>query len=107
MILFYGSFAVAALFAASGWLWSWLALRDIRTPLILHFSDYTGISQIGGLAEIHGIGATGLTLVGVNFLLAVALRPRSPDWARFLAVATIFLAILLFMAMAAIISVNR
>jgi hypothetical protein len=105
--LFYGAFVLAAAFAAGGWLWAWFVLRDIQSPLILHFSDYTGINQIGGLSEVHGLGATGLVVVGVNFLIAQALRARDRRWAAVLAAATLFLAALLFTALAAIISVNQ
>jgi hypothetical protein len=106
-LFFHGPFAASALFAAGGWLWAWLTLRGIRTPLILHFSDYTGISQIGGLAEVHGLGATGVVIVGLNFAVALQLRAHAPRWAWILAGATLFLAALLFTALAAIISVNQ
>lgn len=106
-IFFYGAFAAAALFATGGWLWAWFVLRAIRTPLILHFSDYTGINQIGGMAEVHGLGATGLVVVAVNFVLALQLRAREARWAWVLAGSTLFLAALLFTALAAIISVNQ
>lgn len=106
-IFFYGSFAVSVLLAAGGWLWAWVALRGINSPLILHFSDYTGINQIGGLTEVHGLGATGLVIVILNFLLARSLHSREPRWAKLLAAATLFIAALLFTALAAIISVNQ
>jgi hypothetical protein len=106
-VIFYAFFAASALFAAGGWLWAWLALRGIRTPLILHFSDYTGINQIGGMAEIHGLGITAIVAVGLNILVARQLREREPRWAGILAGGTLFIAALLFTAMAAIISVNQ
>lgn len=106
-IFFHGSFVFGALFTASGWIWAWLALRDIRSPLILHFSDYTGINQIGGMAEIHGLGATGAVIVVLNFFLARSLHGPEPRWAKLIAGSTLFLAILLFTALAAIISVNQ
>ena len=106
-ILFHGSFVAAAAFVAGGWLWAWYALKGIVGPLILHFSDYTGINQIGGMGEIHGLGATGAVIVGVNFILAKALRPTEPRWAKLLAACTLFAAALLFTALAAIISVNQ
>ncbi|OGY98449.1 MAG: hypothetical protein A2855_00025 [Candidatus Liptonbacteria bacterium RIFCSPHIGHO2_01_FULL_57_28] len=106
-IFFYGCFALAAVFAAAGWLWAWFVLRTIDGPLILHFSDYTGINQIGGLAEIHGVGATGVVIVALNYFLARQLQAGEPRWAKLLAGTTLFLAVLLFAALAAIISVNQ
>jgi hypothetical protein len=105
--LFYGSFVASTLFVASGWLWAWTALRGINSPLILHFSDYTGINQIGGLAEIHGLGASGMVIVALNLFLARQLQGTEPRWANLLAATTLFLAALLFTALAAIISVNQ
>ena len=106
-LFLYGSFALSALFAIGGWVWAWLALRGIQTPLILHFSDYTGINQTGGIGEIHGLGATAVIIVGLNFFLARSLAEHDPRWARALAGATLFVAVLLFTALAAIISVNH
>lgn len=105
--LFHSAFILSALLAAAGWFWAWLALRGIETPLIIHFSDYTGINQIGGMAEVHGLGATGILLSGLNYALARVLAPRSLQWARLLAAATLFMTALLFTAFAAIISVNK
>ena len=106
-IFFYGSFVLGALFVAGGWFWTWFALRDARGPFILHFSDYTGINQIGDMADIHGLGATGIVVVVLNFILARTLWPREARWAKILAGTTLFLAVLLFTALAAIISVNQ
>jgi hypothetical protein len=106
-LFFYGSFGASALFVLGGWLRTWLALRGIQSPLILHFSDYTGINQIGGMAQVHGLGITGAVIVGLNLLLARALQEHESRWARILAGATLFVSILLFMALAAIISVNQ
>lgn len=106
-IIFYGPFTASLLFIAGGWFWAWSVLGDIRSPLILHFSDYTGINQIGNMADIHGLGATGAIIVILNFILARTLRPKESRWVKLLAGATLFLAILLFTALAAIISVNQ
>ena len=105
-LFFYGSFGASGLFVLGGWLWAWLALRGIQSPLILHFSDYTGINQIGGMAEIHGLGTTGVVIIILNFLLARTLRERELRWTAILTGATLFTAVLLFTALAAIISVN-
>ena len=104
---FYGPFAVAGLFAVGGWLWAWLALRGVHGPLIIHFSDYSGINQIGGMGEVHGIGATGVVIAAANFFVARALRARDPRWAKGFGIATLFVCALLFTGLAAIISVNQ
>jgi hypothetical protein len=106
-IVFYGPFGASLLFVAGGWFWAWSVLGDIQSPLILHFSDYTGINQIGNMGDIHGLGATGAVIVTLNFILARALRSKEPRWARLLSGATLFLSVLLFTALAAIISVNQ
>ena len=106
-LFFYGIFSASLAFVAGGWFWAWSALGGIQGPLILHFSDYTGINQIGGMADIHGIGATGLMVIIVNFVLVRALRAGELRWAKLLAGTTLFMAALLFMALAAIISVNQ
>lgn len=106
-IFFYGPFAAGLLLAVGGWFWAWLALGSIQSPLILHFSEYTGINQIGNMADIHGLGATGVVMMLLDFVLALALRGREPRWSKVLAGAALFLGALLFMALAAIISVNQ
>lgn len=105
--LFYGFFSASLALAGSGWIWAWFVLRGIQSPLIIHFSDYTGINQIGGMDDIHGIGATAVTVVVLNFILASTLRFRESRWAKLLAAITLFLAVLLFTVLAAIISVNQ
>lgn len=104
---FYGFFTASLLLVSAAWLWAWSALRQIEGPLIIHFSEYTGINQIGGLADIHGLGATGIVIVVLNFALALTLWPKEVRRAKLLAVAALFIAVLLFTALAAIISVNQ
>lgn len=106
-IFFYGAFSASILCVAGGWAWAWYVLRGIQSPLILHFSDYAGINQIGGMGEVHGLGVTGVVLVALNFLIARQLRAPEPRWAKLLAGTTLFIAALLFTALAAIISVNQ
>ena len=99
-------FAASAALILAGAAAAWAILRDIREPLILHYSAYTGINQIGGIFTLLGVAATGLVLVGLNALIAFALEDRETLWAELLALLTLLVAALLFIAFMAIISVN-
>ncbi len=89
-----------------GWALAYFRLRHIEEPLILHFSDYTGINQIGSALELGVMGGIGLIIWAVNMLLAAALEARILFLARVTAYATLMMAILLFFAFMAIMSVN-
>ncbi len=89
-----------------GWLWSWLVLRHVRQPLILHFNNLVGIDKIGSASDLSVLGVFGFLAVLVNTLLALELDDRDWFWGKFLITVTAGLAALLFMAFAAIISVN-
>jgi hypothetical protein len=74
--------------------------------LILHFSTYTGINQIGGLKELFALGFTAFVLLVINAILAFSLETRQPLLGKLIAAVTVFLALLLFIGFMAIISVN-
>jgi len=103
---------VSAIFAAclalvlGGPIWAYFALRGANTPLIIHFSDWAGINQTGGLADLLWVGVTGIVIVVVNFFIALELEARDWFWGKLLASATLFFALLIFIGFAAIISVN-
>ncbi len=101
----FGAFAVSLLTVLGSWFWAWWVLR--ATPGLLIFSDYTGITQIGTITQIHQWGATGVIMVLVNFFLAQSLPSKYSRLGDILAGSTVFLAALLFMGLAAIISVNQ
>jgi uncharacterized membrane protein len=86
--------------------WAYEALHGIHEPLILHFSSYTGINQIGTLSDLLGVAATAAVLMGVNTVLMSLLVKREGTLFRFLALSTLFIAVLIFIAFMAIISVN-
>ncbi len=100
------AFALSFLFVAGGWLWAYIAMRKINQPLILHFNNYVGITQIGDLADLTYPGILGLVVIFINFLIAFNLEER--DWflGKLMAAATLFFSILIFIGFAAIISVN-
>ncbi len=99
-------FGVSVVLLAAAAAIAWVRLHAIREPLVLHYSPYTGINQIGSVVNLLGVAATGLVLVGVNALIAFALEDRERLWADLLALMTLFLSALLFIAFMAIISVN-
>jgi hypothetical protein len=100
------AFTASLLLVISGPALAYLSLKGIREPLILHFSTYTGINQIGGLTELFALGLTALIVVLINAVLAFSLEARQPVLGKVLAMVTVFLALLLFIGFMAIISVN-
>jgi len=99
-------FAVSFLLALGGTAWVYAALRGAGGPLILHFNDISGITQIGSFDELVWVGVTGILIVILNFFIALELEARDWFWGKLLASGTLLLAILLFIGLAAIISVN-
>lgn len=101
-----GSFGISFLSLLTGMGWAYGKLGNANTPLILHFDNYAGITQIGSLADLELVGLLGLVMIGVNFLIFRSLHERDPFLGKVTATWTCILAILLFLGFAAIISVN-
>ncbi|MFH1246352.1 MAG: hypothetical protein V1489_01065 [Candidatus Liptonbacteria bacterium] len=99
-------FAVSFLLVASGFAWAYSALRSLQTPIILHFSNITGIDRIGGIEDVIEYGIFGMCVVLVNAAVGIALEPRDNFLSKTIALATLVMAILLFILFAVIISVN-
>lgn len=104
---------VALAFVLGGCLWAVGELSGISgNPLILHFNDLTGITQVGGLMTIIFMGAFGSLVVVMNAAIALEFADRPGAGAhgqffgRFLVSMTLAFAVLLFIAFAAIINVN-
>lgn len=94
-------------FAAGGFFWALGALQYISSgPLILHFNDIQGITSIGNFGGIILMGILGIAIVVVNFFIALALEARDRVLGKIVASVTLVMAILLFLAFAAIIKVN-
>lgn len=98
--------AAGLVLIAGGWLWSYSVLRHVRQPLILHFNNLVGIDYIGSAADLAFLGVFGLLSVLVNTCLALELDERDWFWGKLLIAGTAGFAVLLFIAFAAIISVN-
>jgi hypothetical protein len=85
---------------------SYVKLAAIEEPLILHWSEYTGINQIGSFADLALLVSTGLIMWGVNCALAFTLDSRQALLGKIVALGTLFVSALLFLAFMAIIAVN-
>jgi hypothetical protein len=104
---------VSLAFVLGGCFWTVGELATISgNPFILHFNDLNGITQVGGLSIIIFMGVFGTLVVLMNTAIAFefADRPgataRGQFFGKFLAGVTLTFAVLLFIAFAAIISVN-
>jgi hypothetical protein len=93
-------------FVLGGWIWAYLSLRGATQPLILRFSNLTGITQIGSADHLIPMGLFGVSLVLVNGLIALTIEARDWFWGKFYAAATLVLAILIFIGFAAVISTS-
>jgi hypothetical protein len=98
---------VSFLFVAGGFFWAIAALYGGSSgPMILHFNDMQGITDIGGFSGFLLMGALGIVIVVTNFFIALELEARDNVLGKIVGVMTLAMAILLFLAFAAIIKVN-
>jgi hypothetical protein len=102
---------IALALILGGFVWAFLELRIVAassagTSLILHFNDIDGITSVGGLGTIWFMGAFGVLVAIMNFFVALEFDARDQFLGKFLASLTLVFAVLLFIAFAAIISVN-
>ena len=94
-------------FAAGGFFWIFGALRSASSgSLILHFNDMAGITAIGGFGNLLMMGILGIAIVVINFFIAIELEARDNVLGKIVAAMTLIIAVLLFIAFAAIIKVN-
>jgi hypothetical protein len=89
-----------------GCAWAYIRLRALGTPIILHFSDFSGIDRIGTGADLLLYGGLGAVIVLMNGALAHTLSFRERFWSMVLSGATLLMAVLIFILFAVIISVN-
>jgi hypothetical protein len=106
-------YTIALAFVIGGCVWACVELGGITgNPLILHFNDLIGITQVGGLAPIIFMGVFGILVVLMNAAIAFEFADRpgaaahGQFFGRFLAALTLAFAVLLFIAFAAIINAN-
>jgi hypothetical protein len=102
-----GLFAAAFAFVLGGFGWALAALGARGGgPLILHFNDVSGITQLGGVGALWYAGIFAMIAVAINYVIALELGARDGVMGKTMAVITLAAAILLFIACAAILSVN-
>lgn len=77
-----------------------------RESIVLHFDAYRGIDFVGGRLELVGILLSGFVMLALNFLLADFLYARDRFFAYVLSFASLLLALLFFVAMIVVYSVN-
>ncbi len=93
--------------AVGGFFWALDALGGAASgPLILHFNDMQGITSIGSFSNLLWMGVLGIAIVVINFFIALDLEARDNVLGKIVAVMTLVMTILLFLAFAAIIKVN-
>lgn len=97
----------AFLVAAGGSVWVYCSLGSIGAgPFILGFNDAQGIMRIGGMWELAALAAFAVGMTVVNGFVAFALDERDPWMGKIVAGITLAMAVLLFIAFAAIMNVN-
>jgi hypothetical protein len=98
---------VSLAFASGGFFWALSALGGAASgPLILHFNDMEGITSIGSFGDVLWMGVLGIAIVVMNFFIALDLEARDRVLGKIVAVMTFAMAVLLFLAFAAILKVN-
>jgi hypothetical protein len=106
-VLVTGLFAAAFAFVIGGFGWALAALSARGgEPLIIHFNDVSGITQLGGVADLWSVGILAMIAVAINYVIALELDARDSVMGKTMAAITLAVAILLFIACAAILSVN-
>ncbi len=101
--------AAALAFVLGGFSWALVALgaqSGGAGPFILHFNDIDGITQIGMAGDMALAGIFAVIAVVANFVIALELDARDRVMGKIMAAITLVAAILLFIACAAILSVN-
>ncbi len=94
-------------FAAAAFFWIIAALYgNASGPLILHFNDMQGITSIGSFGDLLLMSILGMVIVAIDFFAALELEARDSVLGKIVAVTTLVMAILLFLAFAAIIKIN-
>jgi hypothetical protein len=97
---------MALLLVLAGPIWLLIALAGSRTSLVVHFNDLQGITALGGSGTFIFMGIFGILVVLINVAFSFELESRHSFFGKVVAAGTLGFAILLFIACAAILSVN-
>ncbi|MFA6354493.1 MAG: hypothetical protein WCX12_02300 [Candidatus Paceibacterota bacterium] len=100
------AFLAAVVLVFGGWLWAFIALKDVKQDIIINFESLEEINGVGSFADLSKVGFFGLIVTLINFLIATELEKRDRFWGRFTAGAMVFVGALIFIYFVAIILVN-
>ena len=99
-------FGFGFLLVLIGWVRAYFMLRGVEQPLIVHFNNAFGINQIGGLADLSAVAVFAVVSLFFDLFLSIELDKRDPFLGKLTAAAGLFIAILIFIGLSVIISVN-
>jgi len=99
-------FALSFLILLFGFIFAYLQVWDITSPLIIHFDVYKGIDFLGNRFDVFGILLTALVMIAVNLWLANFLYYRERFLSFVFGFVSLGLSILILIAISVIISVN-
>ncbi|MDD5039803.1 MAG: hypothetical protein PHY34_01505 [Patescibacteria group bacterium] len=97
---------ISILLNCSIWAYIFFSLGSHSDILYLHYNIYYGVDLIGPWARIYILPAAGLSLVIINFLLALFTHKRSANLAMMIGYCTILQQIILLVASYLIIELN-
>ncbi len=100
------SLIVGLVLIFGGWLWAYFALHETNLPVIVHFSNVSGINQVGYFWDLSKVAIFGGVVIVLNFLISRELDKRDRFFGKLTSAATFLVGILIFIYFAAIISVN-
>jgi len=94
--------------ALGGFFWAFFRLMNSAggVPLVLHFNDVIGITDVGSLWVIASMGILGIAVMAINFFIAIEMEERDSFLGKVVAAASVFFAVLLFISFAAILGMN-
>ena len=78
----------------------------VNRPIVMHFDDINGITQMGAFNDIIFITITGIIVTIINFFIALEIRKKDVFLAKIISIASILFAVLLFIAFTAILTMN-
>jgi len=99
-------FWISVIFIVGGCIWAIIILGGISEPLIIHYSQSSGIDRIGGLGTLIGIAVLGLIMAIVDFFISLELEKKNILFSRLTSLVGLFVGFLIFIYFAAIISIN-
>lgn len=100
------SLIISVILMLTAWAAAYVKLADIDYLMVIHFDSYRGIDFLGDRGDVFGILTVGLVINLVNFLLAWGFYRREHFLAQLISYATIFISLLILIAVGVIISIN-